>query len=207
MQHYCIDIAISGFAGHSSHDETSARVCADALHLNFKPKEELVSKIALSIASVRRASPAGYMTEAGNVLRETLRHVYDPASPMHSLVSEAPSDLELMSAASFVEWFEAERATERTVLTPITYCKSDEEKLNARPSNGGMPYSDIIHPQTLSVELPNDRLLKSGGLSHAVLVAQPPPAKFTAAVGRYRKILRSRKFIFNQFRKPVCCAH
>lgn len=153
-----------------ANDETSASVCANTLRLNFQPKEEAVSKIASSVASVRRASPAGYMTEAGNILRETLRHVYDAASPMHALVSEMPSDLESMSAASFVEWFEGERANERTVLTPITYCESNEEKLNARPSNGGMPYSDIIQPQTVSVEMPNDRLLKSGGLSYAVLV-------------------------------------
>lgn len=153
-----------------ANDETSASVCEDALRLNFQPKEELVSKIASSIASVRRASPAGYMTEAGNILRETLRHVYDAASPIHALVSEAPSDLESMSAASFVEWFESERANEKTILTPITYCESDEEKLNARPSNGGMPYSDIVQPQTISLEMPHDRLLKSGGLSYAVLV-------------------------------------
>ena len=153
-----------------AYDETSASVCADAIRLNFKPKEELVSKIASSIASTRRASPAGHMTEAGNILRETLRHVYDAASPMHALVSVAPADLESMSAASFVEWFESKRANERTVLTPITYCESNEKKLNARPSNGGMPYSDIIQPQTVSVEMPNDRLLKSGGLSYAVLV-------------------------------------
>ena len=153
-----------------TNDQTSASVCGDATSLNFQPKEELVRKIASSIASARRASPAGHMTEAGNILRETLRHVYDVASPMHALVSVAPSDLESMSATSFVEWFEGKRANERTVLTPVVYCDSNEEKLNARPSNGGMPYSDIIQPQTVSVEMPNDRLLKSGGLSYAVLV-------------------------------------
>lgn len=76
-------------------DQTSASVCSDAISLNFQSKEELVRKIASSIASVRRAWPAGHMTEAGNILRETLRYVYDATSPMHALVSEAPSDLEL----------------------------------------------------------------------------------------------------------------
>jgi hypothetical protein len=154
----------------SVNGEISESICGAALRFNFQPKEELVSKIALSIASARRASPAGYMTEAGNILRETLRRVYDAASPMHALVSVEPSDLESMSATSFVEWFEGERANERTVLTPVTYCESDEEKLNARPSNGEMPYSHIIQPQTVSVEMHDDQLLKSGGLSYAVLV-------------------------------------
>ena len=170
MQHYRIDIAIPDLRVTPANDETSASVCEDALRLNFQPKEELVSKIASSIANARRASPAGHMTEADNLLRETLKHIYDPASAMHTLVSVEPSDLESMSATSFVEWFEGERANERAVLTPVTYCESDEEKLNARPSNGGMPYSHIIQPQTVSVAMPHDRLLKSGGLSYAVLV-------------------------------------
>jgi hypothetical protein len=153
-----------------ANDQTSASVCGDAISLNFQLKEELVRKITSSIASARKAPPAGHMTEAGNILRETLRHVYDAASAMHALLSVEPSDLESMSATSFVEWFEDKRANGRTVLTPVAYCESNEGKLNARPSNGGMPYSDIIQPQTVSVEMPNDRLLKSGGLSYAVLV-------------------------------------
>ena len=169
------------------------KLCADAIRVDFKPREELVSKITSSIASARSVSPAGYMTEADNILREALRHVYAKGTPMAALVSVEPSDFESMSVPSFLRWFEAERANQRAALTPIAYCESSEDKPNARPSNGGMPYSNISQSQVLSVAIPRGRLLKSDGLSYAVLgnshhSDQPQPKDTAIAKMRFQSV-------------------
>ena len=188
--------------------QTSASVCEDALRLDFQPKEELVSKIASSIANARRASPAGHMTEAGNLLRETLKHIYDAASAMHTLVSVEPSDLESMSATSFVEWFEGERANERAVLTPVTYCEVRRREAECP----AIEWGDALFPYYSA----SDRIGRHAPRSitevwRPILCGSSwrrlPPRKLTAAIGRYRKILRSRKLIFNRSRRSVCCAH
>jgi hypothetical protein len=54
------------------------------------------------------------------------------------------------------------------VLAPLDICKSDEEISKARPSNGEMPYSNIISPQALALTVPQPTQTRR--LSHVVLV-------------------------------------
>lgn len=127
---------------------------------DFIPSQESVEKIVSSIASAKKFSAthtAGYMMEANNVLNDVLSYIYEKDSAMHALVSVGPADFESTSPSSFLAWLEIQRSSNRMVLIPLVMCRSDDEILNGGPSNGNMPYSNIIAPQALSLALPKNQ--------------------------------------------------
>jgi hypothetical protein len=153
--------------------------CSDVVRdilANFTPSVDSIDKISVSLAAQKKAdviNPAGYMSEAENILTEALRHIYEKGSVMHALVSLGAEDFESISASSFVQWLQNQRSDGNVALAPLDICKSDEEISKARPSNGEMPYSNIIPPQALTVLQP----AQPRRLSHVVIVGgEPRPA-------------------------------
>jgi hypothetical protein len=133
--------------------DTCSDIIKDIL-VGFTPSGEAVENIAASIASSKRFSiqhPAGFMTEANNVLNEALKYIYEETSVMHALVSVSPNEFDSISSNSFTLWLQNQRSNGRLELTSLVFCKSDEEVLSIRLSNREMPYSNIILPQTISL--------------------------------------------------------
>jgi hypothetical protein len=87
---------------------------------------------------------------------------------MHALVSVGARNFETISASSFSRWLQNQRSAGETLLTPLEFCKSDEEASRAYPT-GGMPYSNIIPPQAILLTMPGVRHT-SHRLSDVVLV-------------------------------------
>jgi hypothetical protein len=140
---------------------------------DFTPSVDMVGQIASSIADHGKrtaSSTDGDMLEAVAILDEVLKHIYEENSAMHALVSVGPEDFESISAELFITWLERERSNRSMALTSLVMCSSDEEISNARPSNGEMPYSNIIRPQTISLTMPKAKSLASRLLSRVVLV-------------------------------------
>jgi hypothetical protein len=148
--------------------------CSDTVRdilSNFTPSAELIGKIASYLASEKKAdaiSPAGYMSEAENILGEALRRIYEESSAMYALVSVRAENFESIVASSFVHWLRNQRSDGKAVLAPLDICKSDDEISKARPSNGEMPYSNIISPQALALTMPE--LTQTRRLSYVVVV-------------------------------------
>jgi hypothetical protein len=156
-------------------DGASEPQCADIareFHSGFTPSVEEVSRFASFIAEDERravARPAWDMTEAETIQNESLMHIYAENSVMHALVSVGAKDFETISAAEFLEWLQNQRSAGAMRLTPLVMCKSDDDVSKARPSNGEMPYSNIIPPQVISLAIPKPQSAPRK-LFHAVMI-------------------------------------
>jgi hypothetical protein len=159
---------------HGSLEPQCSETVRDILS-SFTPSVELIDKIALSLAGEKKAdaiNSAGYMAEAENILNEALKHIYEEGSVMHALVSVRAGNFESISASSFVQWLQNQRSDGNMVLAPLDICKSDEEISKAHPSNGDMPYSNIIPPQALALTVPQPTQPRR--LSHVVILGGKP---------------------------------
>jgi hypothetical protein len=126
------------------------------------------------------------MTEAETIQNESLKHIYVEDSAMHALVSVGAKDFETISAAEFIEWLQSQRSAGGMRLTPLVMCKSDDDVSKARPSNGGMPYSNTIPPQVISLAIPKPQSAPRK-IFHAVMVGvayRPEYAPQESAVER-----------------------
>jgi hypothetical protein len=156
-------------------DGASEPQCADIARdflSDFTPSVEEVSRFASFIAEDQRtaaARPPWDMTEAETIQNESLKHIYAENSAMHALVSVGAKDFETISAAEFIEWLQNQRLSGGMRLTPLVMCKSDGEVSSARPSNGGMPYSNIIPPQVISLAIPRPQSAPRK-IYHAVMI-------------------------------------
>jgi hypothetical protein len=152
--------------------------CSDEVReilAGFTPGAEIIGKISSAlVASANSKSPSGFMSEAQNVLAEFLKRVYEEDSIMHALVSVRAENFTAISASSFAQWLQSQRSGGSLALAPLEMCKSDEEILKARPSNGELPYSNIIAPQTVTLKMPESQQATSFRLSHAVVVGSDP---------------------------------
>jgi hypothetical protein len=140
--------------------------------MNFTPSTDLIGKTASSLAAQKKAdaiNPAGYMSEAENILAEALRRIYEEGSVMHALVSLRAENFESISANALLQWLQSQRSDGNVVLVPLDICKSDEEISKARPSNE-IPYSNIIPPQVLALPQPKLQSTQPRKLSHVVIV-------------------------------------
>ena len=149
--------------------------CADIARdflSGFTPSVEEVDRFASFIAEDKRravARPAGDVIEAETIQNESLKHIYAENSAMHALVSVGAADFESISAAEFIEWLQNQRLAGGLRLAPLVMCKSDDDVSKARPSNGGMPYSNIIPPQEISLTIPKPQSAPRK-LFHAVMI-------------------------------------
>jgi hypothetical protein len=99
-----------------------------------------------------------------------LKSIYEENSAMHALVSVSPNDFEFLSVGLFNDWLRSQRAKGTMSLVPLVICESDQELTNARPSNGNIPYSNILPPQTISLRAGKGASAKSQRLSYLVIV-------------------------------------
>jgi hypothetical protein len=156
-------------------DGASEPQCADIARdflSGFTPSVEEVSRFASFIAEDKRravARPASDMIETETIQNESLEHIYAETSVMHALVSVGAKDFETISAAEFLEWLQNQRSAGAMRLTPLVMCKSDDVVSKARPSNGEMPYSNIIPPQVISLAIPKPQSAPRK-LFHAVMI-------------------------------------
>jgi hypothetical protein len=150
--------------------------CVGLIHdiaSEFTPSNELVERTASSIASAKKfaaKNPAGFMTEAGNILNKALKNIYEENSAMHALVSVGPNDFEFLSVSLFNDWLRNQRAKETMSLVPLVICESDQELANTRPSNGNMPYSNVLPPQTISLRVGKVASANPQRLSYLVII-------------------------------------
>jgi hypothetical protein len=172
--------------------DASGSQCADIARdflSGFTPDVKEVNYFASSIAEDKRraiARPAGAVIEAETIQNEALKHIYAENSVMHALVSVGAGDFDAISASEFIAWLRNQRLAGGFRLTPLVMCKSDDDISKARPSNGGMPYSNIIPPQSISPAIPKPQSAPRK-LSHAVMISvafRPKYAPQQSAVER-----------------------
>lgn len=124
--------------------------------------------------SSRISRPLAAATEASNILRSALRHIYVPGSVMHALVSIEPELFRSLDSSEFLNWLGAQQSSSQIRLGPLVYCPIGEDShLSAEaPPDPRLPPSGTIPRSVIHIELASVTDNAQRNVRYAVIVGQ-----------------------------------
>jgi hypothetical protein len=183
--------------GDSSQSKADCSERVQKFLAEFQVEPELIKKAISRVVLSKRMSlenPAGDMIEAENIIKIALANIYDVQTVMHGLMTVDLNAFETSTVESMNQWLLSNALSNSLVLRRLVFCEGDAKR--AAVSKSGIPYSNIIAPQSFNISLP--RLGSGTGrlLQHVVIVGaddRPEYAELNSAMsqkycGRERSI-------------------
>lgn len=125
--------------------------------IGWQPSKADIAEVSLSEAhalSERMSRPLTAATEASNILRSALEHIYVQGSVMQALVSVEPKLFRSLDSSEFLNWLATQRSSSQIKLKPLVYCPvAEDSHLSIDEPEPRLPHSGTIPRSVIHIEL------------------------------------------------------